>query len=87
MFYRFAFFRLAAQPGSGIHSDPVMSEELDKLIDLANQRSSITGQNAAEELMQILLQTGMAEIEVPSDESRVPRLGTQDSAKEEHGDG
>jgi hypothetical protein len=45
---------------------------MDELIDLANQRSRATGENAAEELLQMMLKCGIAE-EVPAE----PRPGTK----------
>jgi hypothetical protein len=51
-----------------------MADLMDELIDVANARSRKSGQNGAEELLQVLLQTGLAE--------ELPAVGTP-AGKEE----
>jgi hypothetical protein len=46
---------------SGYYIDGGREGEMDDLIELANARSRITGENAAEEYLRLLLRLGMAE--------------------------
>lgn len=50
---------------------------VDELIELAHKRSRISGENAAEELMQLLLRSGAAE-EIPASAQPTPKGGRCD---------